>query len=802
MRAIIVLCILSFTVHAQVNLRGNVSSSDVQFPVYNGIYIELIPGNKFVELKDGQFEFVAIEKGAYRLQINSIGFNTYNQNLLISNDTVIKIELKPSIQFKDEVVIYGTKNLANFTSIQSISKEQIQKDNFGQDVPFVLQNFTSVNVSSDAGAGVGYTNMSVRGSDGTRINVSMNGIPLNDAESHGSFWVNLPDFLSSAESVTLQRGIGASTNGVAAFGANLNVQTNTLIAEPYLELNNAFGSFNTIKNTLKLGTGLLNNKLAVDLRLSNIVSDGYIDRASSDLKSYFVSMGYYNKKSILKFNHFTGKEKTYQAWNGVPEDTLANHRTYNEFNYKNQTDNYTQQHYQLFYSYSQKRWLINTGLHYTRGFGYYEEFKENQSLSDYNLNDIVINSVTISSTNLIRRRWLDNHFYGGIYSLTNSPDFNSEKKVKTKFVLGGGANQYLGNHFGEVIWSQFASNGFVGDKYYNDDAIKTDVNQYLKIDFYLPKAWTFFTDLQYRFVDYRFTAFNDLLVPSPAQANYHFFNPKFGLMKLQTFTTDAQNNLKPTGYKLYGFYAFSNREPVRVDFTNSTLKSRPKPEKMHNVELGYEKNLFSRLNVKLNYYLQYYIDQLVLTGQINDVGAYTRTNVDKSYRSGLEFESELIILSNLKLQTSTTISKNKILNFNEFIDDYDTGTQIQNSYKNSDIAFSPNVMAGAGIEYILWKNTTLNLNAKYIGKQYLDNTQNESKKLKEYSYLNYSMTHTWKGIYFKAITLGAQINNLLNSLYEANGYTYSYKYGGEITTENFYYPQAGINFMVLCNLKF
>ena len=802
MRVLLFFCLLSFPVKAQFSIQGTVSSSQNDFQVYDGIYVELIPGNKFITLQEGKFNFTDIKKGNYRIQITAIGFNQHNQSISINADTSVTIVLVPALQFKDEVVIYGAKNLANFTSIQSLTKEQIQKDNNGQDVPFLLQNFTSVNVSSDAGAGVGYTNMSVRGSDGTRINVTMNGVPLNDAESHGSFWVNLPDFLSSAESVTLQRGIGASANGVAAFGANLNVQTNTLNAEPYAEINNGYGSFNTIKNTIKLGTGLMGNKVALDMRLSNITSDGYIDRASSDLKSYFVSAGWYHKKSILKFNHFVGKEKTYQAWNGVPQDTLVNNRTYNEFNYVNQTDNYTQQHYQLFYAYTKNNWLLNTGLHYTRGYGYYEELKNNQLLGDYNLNNVVVNTDTIIETDLVRRRWLDNHFYGAIFSVTHNPDFNDTKIPKIKLVIGGGANQYVGNHFGEVVWSKFASNGQIGDKYYQDDALKTDANQYLKLDFYLPQAWTIFTDLQYRFVDYQFTGFNDLLVPTPQKAQYHFFNPKIGFMRLQTYTTDDQNEIKPSGYKLYGFYGYSNREPVRVDFTNTTQNSRPKPEKMHNAELGFEKKLFKMLNLKLNYYMQYYIDQLVLTGQINDVGAYTRTNVDKSYRTGIEIETETNLVKNLKLVTSTTISKNKIITFNEFIDDYDLVEQIKNEFRNTDIAFSPNVMAGAGLEYILKRNTIFNITGKYVGSQYLDNTQNTNRKLKEFTYLNFNASHTFYGVNFKSITIGIRVNNMLNSLYEANGYTYSYKYGGELITENFYYPQAGANFMATCNFKF
>ncbi|MCC6251465.1 MAG: TonB-dependent receptor plug domain-containing protein [Bacteroidia bacterium] len=797
---IILLSLFALQVKAQYSIQGKVISAENDFKIYDGIYAELFPGNKYAEIINGTFKFEQLKKGVYRLQIQAIGFEKYNQNFSLNNDTTITLILKPSVKFKDEVVIYGTKNLANFTSVQSLSKPQIEENNFGQDVPYLLQNFTSVNVSSDAGAGVGYTNMSVRGSDATRINVTMNGIPLNDAESHGAFWVNIPDFLSSAESISLQKGIGASTNGVAAFGANLNIQTNTLNAEPYAEINNSYGSFNTLKNTIKVGTGLLNEHFTADIRLSNISSDGYIDRAFSNLKSYFVSAGWYGKHSIIKFNQFTGKEKTYQAWNGVPQDTLKTNRTYNEFTYKNQTDNYTQIHHQLNYSYTKRNILINAGMHYTQGQGYYEEYKKNASLAKYNLDNLYIGNDTITNTDLVRRRWLDNDFYGTLYSITFNPDFSSEKRIKTKVVVGGAANQYLGNHFGDIIWSQYASNSFIGDKYYDDDAYKTDINQYFKLDVYLPQAWSLFTDLQYRYIDYRFTGFNDLLRPTPQDAQYQFFNPKLGYMKLQTYQ-QQEGKYIPTGYKTYGFFGFSHREPVRVDFTNSSTNSRPKPEKMYNAELGYEKIFANKINLKFNYYLQYYIDQLVLTGQINDVGAYTRTNVDKSYRSGFEIESEIYILKNLKFFTGTTISKNKIASFTEYIDDYDLGNQQTQNYKNTDIAFSPNVISSEGVEY-RYKNSQITLTHKYVGKQYLDNTQNSTKMINSYNYANLQIAHTFKAVRFKSITIGLMINNIFNTLYESNGYTYSYIYNQELIKENFYFPQAGINYMFNCSIKF
>ncbi len=798
MRALILFCcFLSVSASAQIRLKGNVISADSVFPVYNGIYVELIPENKYAEIQNGTFEFTQLGKGIFKVQIKSIGFETYHKTIHISKDTSIQIVLSPLVKMKDEIVVYGTKSSANYTSVQSLNKEQIEKENYSQDIPYLLQNFTSVNMSSDAGAGVGYTNMSVRGSDGTRINVTLNGIPFNDAESHGSFWVNMPDFLSSAESVTLQRGIGASTNGVAAFGANLNIQTNTLNAAPYGEIKTGYGSFNTLHNTVKLGTGLLNNKFTADIRLSSISSDGYIDRASSNLKSYFISSGWYGKKGIIKFNHFTGKEKTFQAWNGVPQDSLKTNRTYNEFTYPNQTDNYLQKNFQLFYSQNSKRWLFNSGLHYTRGEGYYEEYKSNQLYSKYGLDNIIINTDTITETDLIRRRWLSNHFYGGIYSFSLLPD--KSQKTNFKFILGGGANQYLGKHFGEVIWSRMASNSFINDKYYNDDAIKTDVNQYLKLDVHFPEFWTLFTDLQYRFVDYHFTGFNDLFNASPQQAQYHFFNPKFGFTRSWTNAPSGRLMRWP---QIYAFYGFSHREPVRDDFTESTPSSRPQPEKMHNVELGGEKELGKILKIKMNVYLQYYRDQLILTGKINDVGAYTRTNVDKSYRTGVESEMQLFILKNLNLFANATFSQNKIIHFTEYIDDYDQGIQINNHYANTDIAFSPAVIASGGADYQPFKGASLALNMKYISRQYLDNTQNLSRSLHPYSYLNFKASYTLKIANIKALTIGFKVNNMFNSLYESNGYTFSYISSGRLHTEKYYFPQAGINFMAQCSILF
>lgn len=802
MKKLLFLLLLSNIANAQITIIGKVSDNQATLITQPGIYAQLIPGNIYTEITNGQFEFKGLQKGPYRINISAIGYKNFSKSYNITNDTTIVATIENAIQLKDEVVIYGSKNLSSFTSVQTINKQQIEKLNIGQDIPYLMQQMTSVNVSSDAGGGVGYTNMSVRGSDATRINVTLNGIPLNDAESHGAFWVNVPDFASSAQSIALQKGIGASTNGVAAFGANLNVQTNTLKDQPYAELNNSFGSFNTLKNTLVAGTGLINNQFTLDMRLSQISSDGYIDRATSSLKSYFVSAGWYGKNSILKFNHFAGKEKTYQAWNGVPQDSLATNRTYNEFNYANQTDNYEQQHEQLFYSYSKKLWLLNAALHYTKGGGYYEEYKGDELFSKYGLYDVVLNSDTIYKTDLIRQRWLDNQFYGGIWSITKNPNFNADANVRTKLLIGGGFNQYKGNHFGEVIWAKFASNSTNDYKYYNDKALKNDFNQYLKFDVYLPKAWTFFADLQYRNINYSFEGYNELFQLSNQQVNLNFFNPKIGIMRLERLVAkDNGSTTVSKGGKYYAFYGYSSREPVRSDYVNSTFASRPKPERMHNVEVSYETTGFNQVSFKANYYMQYYLNQLVLTGQINDVGAYTRKNVDKSYRSGLELELNYQPIKKIRLAANGTFSQNKILDYTDFVDNYDLGTQAITKYAKTNIAFSPNYIAGAELEYNLFKSTSIALFSKFVGKQYLDNTSNENRKLKAYNYFNIRVAHEFNFVKVKAVQLSLMVNNLFNSLYEANGYTYSYIYANTLTTQNYYFPQAGVNFMFSLNIK-
>jgi len=708
----------------------------------------------------------------------------------ISSLTVILQEL--SIQ-ADEVFVYATRaNKNSATTYKNLSKENIQKNNLGQDIPYLLDQTPGVVVGSDAGGGVGYTNMTIRGSNGQRINVTLNGIPLNDAESMGSFFVNLPDFASSTESIQIQRGIGTSTNGAGAFGGSINIQSDALENNAYAELNNTFGSFNTWKNTVKVGSGLLDNKYAFNARLSRISSDGYIDRATSDLKSFYVDAGYYGKKHQIKATIFSGKEKTYQAWDGVPEDKLESDRTYNVFTYPNQTDNYTQTHHHLHYNYfASEKTSYNIALHYTRGAGYYEEYKNNESFSKYGFTPIIIKDSTINKTDLVRRRWLDNHFYGLVFSTIHQ--FNPNQTL----TIGGAANQYKGDHYGEVIWAQYASNSQLGDKYYFNDAKKDDANIFTKWNSIFG-SFNLYADLQYRFVNYTFEGYDHNMNVNDVNVKHHFFNPKAGL----TYRLNSQSSL-------YSSYAFANKEPVRNDYIESVANERPKPEKMHNIELGYRLGK-EKINLSANVYGMFYKDQLILTGEINDVGAVLRENVPNSYRVGLEVDANWRISNQLTWNTTAALSRNKIKNYKEYLtvlDEYwgDTGVpQVVKDYKSTTISYSPSTILSSDFTYAIITPFRVSLTSKYVSRQYLDNTEAKERSINPFFVNNLRFLYSFSAFGIKHIDANLAINNIFNEKYETNGYTYG---GIDALTGvrlygNGYYPQATTNFLFGLNLRF
>jgi iron complex outermembrane recepter protein len=668
----------------------------------------------------------------------------------------------------------------------TIYRKEIEKNNLGTDLPFLLNQTPSVVINSDAGNGIGYTGIRIRGTDASRINVTLNGIPFNDSESQGTFFVDLPDFASSVSSIQVQRGVGTSSNGTGAFGASINISTNEVITKPYAELNTSFGSFNTGKITAKAGSGLLNNHFTIDLRLSGIQSEGYIDRASSNLKSFYFSTAWLAKKTSLRLNIFSGKEKTYQAWYGVSATDLAKNRNINYAGtekpgdpYDNEIDNYRQDHFQLFFNHQfHPRLKFHAAAFYVHGKGFYEQYKADEAYADYGLPEPPTGTQPVTHSDMIRQLWLDNDFYGNNFSLQYRDSIS-------EFTLGTNWSQYGGNHFGKVTWADkgLLSNG----NWYDLDAVKDEASIYFKELTKIKNKFSLFYDLQYRRVKYKINGFRNN--PSLQVSNtYNFWNPKAGISysgKTGTF---------------YFSYSKGQKEPNRDDF-EANREQAPQPEKLNDFETGFEiKNPVFSLEIT-GFYMRYK-NQLVLTGKINDVGAYTRTNIPKSYRLGLEISGTLKLSSSLNAAANFSLSRNKVLDFTEYIDDYDNGGQQTNTYSLSDLAFSPNRIGGAVINYIPVKNTEISLMSKYVSCQYLDNTQQAGRKLDAYFTQDIRTSWTLQKRLPKEIKLILQANNVFNSKYEPNGYTFSYIYGGSLTTENYYFPMAGINFMLGLNIKF
>lgn len=688
---------------------------------------------------------------------------------------------KDSVQSIEEVLISGVrakdKSPITFTNV---SKTQIAPRNLGQDIPVLLNYLPSVVTSTDAGAGVGYTYMRVRGSDGSRINVTLNGVPFNDSESQGTYFVNLPDFASSLESIQLQRGVGTSTSGAGAFGASLNLQTKASQPKGYAELANSAGSFGTRKHTLAFGTGLHNN-FEMNARISKIESDGYIDRASSNLFGYYFDANYITKNTIIKAIAFGGKEKTYQSWNGLEdEEKLRNDRTYNSVGqytdqfgniqfYGNETDNYWQNHFQLHWNQKlASKWQSNVALHYTIGKGYFEQYKEDESFSDYNLPDFG----AITTTDLVRKRWLDNDFFGTTFSL-------NYKTKNTDVIFGGAANKYQGKHFGEVIWTQYYIP--TTNKYYDNFGNKNDVNFYSKATQQIGKL-NIFADLQYRMVFYQANSikFNDV------NDTFRFFNPKAGI----TYTLNTVSSI-------YGYFGIANKEPRRDDYENGSIK----PERLQDFELGYKfKNNKAILNI--NAFYMRYKDQLVATGALNDVGSPVFENSGKSYRLGLEIESSIKLTEKVIIQPNVTLSTNKNEDF------YFQRDGVLTNLGNTNIAYSPNLVIGNNITLKPIQSLQISFLTKFVGEQYMGNIDAKKSVLPDYTTSDLNITYEWKinkGI--KSIVFSGLINNIFDRVYESNGYFYTYDdnwSGPNITTIEGagYYPQAGINFLAGLNLKF
>jgi iron complex outermembrane receptor protein len=733
----------------------------------------------------GNYSLSVRKGGVYNLRFSFIGFESQIRDVILKGDTALNIVLLAKSVMTEEVFVNATRAGEHTPMAYStVTREEISKNNIAQDIPYLLGYTPSLVVSSDAGTGVGYTNINIRGTDVKRINVTIDGVPVNDAESHGVWWVDLPDLASSADNIQIQRGVGTSTNGAGAFGATINFQTTNLNREPYAEVNSSYGSYNTSKNTINFGTGLINKKFAIDARLSKIWSDGYIDRAFSDLKSFYISGTMYGETSILKLMIFSGVERTYQAWDGVPKDSLATHRTFNPHSYKNETDNYWQDNYQLHYSKEINGNLsANAALHYTHGQGYYENLVQNSKFSSFNLPNAIFNSDTITSTDFITQRWLRNDFYGFTYSL-------NYKKNRITTIVGGGWNQYLGNHFGNIIWAKTVTYNNDSYQWYKGTGNKKDLNTFLKINYSLTNKLNLYADLQFRNINYTIGGFDENLKDITQNHKYNFFNPKTGF----TYNLDEKQ-------KVFASFGVSQREPDRDDFTDADPGKTPVPEKLFDYEAGYEFHS-SKLMLKGNLYYMYYHDQLILTGEINNVGATILTNVPKSYRQGIEIETGIQILENLNWYENLTISRNIIPVFEDLTDNWDTSLQDKETLKNKTISFSPSIIAGSVLDYYPFKNFHISLNTKYVGKQYIDNTQNSERMLKAYLVQNISFLYTIKSKLFKEMTCQFVVNNLFDKMYETNAWVYKYIEEGSLHVMDGYFPQAGINYMVKVGIKF
>ncbi len=810
-----ILLFSSILCQAQHSITGKVKNANNE--KLQGASVFVVGSESLATVTDysGRYLLEDIPPGDVTVKVTYLGYADQTFSLTLERDELVDVDMQQGLfQLENIEVVANKLERKSPYAYGDYNKEQIRFKNMAQDVPFLVEHTPSVVVTSDAGAGIGYTGMRIRGSDATRINVTINGVPLNDSESHNVFWVDLPDFGSSVDRIQVQRGVGPSTNGSGAFGGSVSLNTNYISQNPFVRGDFTIGSFGTMKQSVTLNTGLMNNRYIIEGRYSRIDSDGFIDRAASDLDSWYISAARVSEKSSIKINAFSGNERTFQAWNGVPEarfdgdlDALLVHfgnnsngdyntvqdsinlfssgDSFNAYTYEDQVDDYRQTHIQLFAN-SQLSESVKLNLtgHYTKGRGFFEQFRFQDSLSDYFPDDPELNQLV---SNLVRRRWLDNDFIGGIANIEYQP---SSDLVLT---LGGAFNTYLGDHFGNVINIEEAPLP-EDDEYYRSDATKNEFNSYFKVDYQLTPKLAVFGDAQFRSIDYKTAGLDSdrsLIAgrDSGIDTSYTFINPKVGL----------SFDLTPHS-KVYASYAAAQREPVRSDFLDAIGTRVPDAEQLHDFEFGY-KAVKPDHTFQANFYYMLYNDQLVVTGAVNDVGAPVRTNVDNSVRLGAELSGSLLIYDLLTWEPNVTFSSNKISEFVEEIGDFDNGGVQETLFTDTDIAFSPSVIAGSKFTYHILPNFDASLLSKYVGRQFLDNTSNENRSLDPYFVNDFHLRYRIETELVQEIEFKLLVNNILNTRYASNGYTYSYIFGGLIT-ENYVYPQAGTNFLLSASIMF
>ena len=787
-------------------VRGKVTDGSGNFLPGTAITIENTSLGVLTD-EEGSYIFTGLSDGNYRLRYSFIGYETRTVKVELKGVAIVNVALIPKPVETGEVFVNATRagEHAPFT-YSTINNDMLRKQNTGHDLPFLLSLTPSLVESSEAGNGVGYTSQRIRGTDGSRINVTIDGIPLNDAESQQVFWVDLPDLAASAENIQIQRGVGTSSNGAGAFGATISIETANPGNEPSAEINSAAGSFNTFKNMVSASTGLLADKFAFNIRYSDIKSDGYIKRTGSNHRSAFISGMHITEKSRLKANVILGEEHTGIGWWGVPKEMLSIDRRYNpagEYSdaneltqyYDNESDNYTQNHYQLIYSRKVNDFLSwNSALHYTMGKGYYEEFREDQALADYILSPVIMGDTAISETDLIRRKWLSNHFYGLVYSL-------KYKKERLEAVAGGGLNNYTGDHFGRIIWMENAGTVDKDYQWYFNSSIKSEMSFYGKVNYLLSDLVSVFGDLQYRYINYRMRGVDDDLIDDHLRDlsqthSFGFINPKTGVFFSISKNQDA-----------YISFSIANREPSRADFKEASgdLDATPKPETLYDFETGYKlrsgKSAFG-----VNLYWMIYKDQLVPTGELSDVGYPISTNVDKSYRMGIELTAGLKPADFIEWNMNLTLSRNKIKDFTEYFVDYNT-TDWSEVYSSKnlgevDIAYSPSVISSSDLAFRILPKLNIHLISKYVGMQYFDNTGSNDRMIDPYLVNNLRLDFEPALKKLKGLELQLLVNNIFNEKYESNAYGGNWYEDGIEKTWSYYFPQAGTNMMFRVGLKF
>jgi iron complex outermembrane receptor protein len=751
---------------------------------------------------DGNYILKGVKEGNYTISFSYIGYETALRDIHLDRDLTLDISLVEKTFLTGDVLVSATRaGVHSPLAFSAVTREEVRRQNSGYDMPYILSLTPSFVETSEAGNGIGYTNMRIRGTDANRINVTIDGIPLNDAESQQVFWVDLPDLASSVENIQVQRGAGTSSNGSGAFGATISLQTVNPESKPFAEVATSFGSFNSVKNMVSAGTGMLGGKFGLSMRYSEIKSDGYIERTGSNHRSENVTGIFKSGNTILKANVLLGEEHTGIGWWGVPKEMLSVNRRYNpagEYTdsagnvkyYDNESDNYKQDHFQLTLSQKLGEYFsLHSAIHYTKGKGYYEEYAGDQNYSDYGLKNVTLGDSILTTTDLIRRKWLSNDFYGLIYSL-------KYQKERIEFTFGGGMNRYLGDHFGNIIWMQYAGNTEKDYQWYFNNARKDEISIYSKVNYSLSEKVSIFGDIQYRHIFYKMSGIEDDLVDIGQEHRFGFFNPKAGVFYSITTNQDA-----------YLSFSVANREPSREDFKEATgdPAATPRPETLYDSELGYRLRT-AKASLGVNLYGMIYNDQLVPTGQLSNVGYSIMTNVNQSYRGGVEITAGIKPAGFIDWNINFTLSRSRIRNFIEYYTDYNTSDgssqYLSRNLGDVDIAYSPGIISSSDIGFKIHKGTELHFITKYVGKQYVDNTMSQDRMIEPYLVNNIRLDYEPEIRYLKGLRLQLLVNNIFNSMYISNGYGGNWYEDGAEKSWSYYFPQAGTNYMLRISLKF